>query len=137
MTSPRAVPAVAVSAGATIPLPDQAGPAWSPQARVVLLTTMLGGVRRLADLLGVAPSQPSRWATGETVPGLEMARLLVDLDHVIAHCSLVWAEPEVVRDWLTTPNAHLDGLTPAQWLRTDGSAEVVAALRAEAAGAYA
>lgn len=111
--------------------------AWQPALRVQLATELVGGIRRLADLLEVAPSQPSRWATGESTPSPTQARLLVDLDHVLAHCSLVWGAPEVIRDWLGTANVHLDGLTPIAWLRRHGSAEVVAALRAEAAGAFA
>jgi uncharacterized protein (DUF2384 family) len=63
--------------------------------------------------------------------------MLVDVDHVLAHALLVWADPAVARDWLTTPNAHLDGVRPVDWIRTYGTTEVVDALRAEAAGAYA
>ena len=40
-------------------------------------------------------------------------------------------------DWLTTPNAHLDGLIPTRWIKLHGTADVVDALRAEAAGSYA
>lgn len=63
--------------------------------------------------------------------------MLVDLDHVLAHALLVWADERVARDWLTTPNAHLDGVRPVDWIRLHGTSEVVDALRAEAAGAYA
>ncbi|MEO5680818.1 MAG: hypothetical protein ABIS47_14250 [Acidimicrobiales bacterium] len=101
------------------------------------MTEVAGGTRRAADLLDVAASQPSRWMTGESVPGPEHARMLVDLDHVLAHALLVWADASVARDWLTTANAHLDGLRPVAWLQLHGSAGVVEALRAEAAGAYA
>jgi len=63
--------------------------------------------------------------------------MLVDLDHVFAHALLVWADERVVRDWITTANAHLDGTRPVDWIRLHGTSEVVDALRAEAAGAYA
>lgn len=110
---------------------------WGPQERARFVTEVAGGTRKAAALLGVAASQPSRWVTGESVPGPGQARMLVDLDHVLAHALLVWADAGVVRDWLTTANAHLDGLCPVDWIRLHGTAEVVEALRAEAAGAYA
>ena len=105
--------------------------------RTTFVTEVAGGTRRAAELLDVAPSQPSRWASGESAPSPKQARVLVDIDHVLAHAMLVWADPGVARDWLTTPNAHLEGLRPVDWIRTYGTAEVVDALRAEAAGAFA
>jgi uncharacterized protein (DUF2384 family) len=110
---------------------------WQPESRARFVSQVAGGTRRAADLLDVAPSQPSRWARGDSVPGPVQARMLVDLDHVLAHALLVWADERVARDWLTTPNAHLDGVRPLEWIRLHGTAEVVDALRAEAAGAYA
>ncbi len=113
------------------------GTSWQPEQRTRFVAEVAGGTRRAADLLDVAASQPSRWMTGESVPGPEHARMLVDLDHVLAHALLVWDDASVARDWLTTANAHLDGLRPVAWMRLHGSAGVVDALRAEAAGAYA
>lgn len=110
---------------------------WQPKVRAKFVTEVAGGTRRAADLLDVAASQPSRWVSGESVPGPAQARMLVDIDHVLAHALLVWADPALARDWLTTPNAHLDGVRPIDWIRMHGTAEVVDALRAEAAGAYA
>lgn len=110
---------------------------WQPKLRTKFVADVAGGTRRAADLLEVAPSQPSRWMTGESVPGPAQARMLVDIDHVLAHALLVWADAGVARDWLTSPNAHLDGARPVEWIRMHGTAEVVEALRAEAAGAYA
>jgi len=111
--------------------------AWHPAIRTQLVTEAAGGTRRAADLLEVAASQPSRWAKGESVPGPAQARMLVDIDHVLAHALLVWADAGVARDWLTTANAHLGGVRPIEWIRLHGTAEVVEALRAEAAGSYA
>ena len=113
------------------------GTSWQPEQRTRFVTEVAGGTRRAADLLDVAASQPSRWMSGESVPGPEHARMLVDLDHVLAHALLVWDDASVARDWLTTANAHLDGLRPVAWMQLHGSAGVVDALRAEAAGAYA
>ena len=110
---------------------------WQPRSRAEFVTRVAGGTRRAAELLDIAPSQASRWARGESVPGPAKARMLVDLDHVLAHALLVWADEGVALDWLSTPNAHLDRLRPVDWIRRHGTAEVVNALRAEAAGAYA
>lgn len=109
---------------------------WHPRERVDFVINVLGGTRITATILDVAPSQPSRWSSGQTVPSPEQARMLIDLDHVLAHLLLVW-DAGVARGWLTTANAHLDGLTPLTWIRLHGTAEVINALRAEAAGAYA
>ena len=110
---------------------------WQPQERARFVVDVVGGTRRAADLLGVAPSQPSRWMSGASVPGPAQARMLVDLEHVLAHALLVWADAGVARDWLTTPKAQLDGARPVDWIRAHGTAEVVDALRAEAAGTFA
>lgn len=110
---------------------------WQPAQRARFVSEVAGGTRRAAALLDVAPSQPSRWMSGASVPGPVQARILVDIDHVLAHALLVWADERVARDWLTTPNAHLDGVRPVEWIRRHGTAEVVEALRAEASGAYA
>jgi hypothetical protein len=108
-----------------------------PSQRAKFVVDVVGGTRRTADLLHVAPSQPSRWVAGLSVPGPAQARMLVDLDHVLTHALLVWADDDVARDWLTSPNAHLDGARPIDWIRVHGTAEVVDALRAEAAGTFA
>lgn len=109
---------------------------WRPRQRAEFVVEQLGGPRSAARLLGVAPSQPSRWVSGEAVPSGKHARVIVDLDHIFAVALQVWSEP-VARDWMTTGNAHLDGARPIDVVRARGSAEVVDALRAEAAGAYA
>ena len=64
------------------------------------------------------------------------APLLVDLDHVVARLLLVWDE-SLVTDWLTTANSFLEGARPIDVLARRGSTEVVEAIEAEAAGAYA
>lgn len=89
----------------------------------------------MADLLAVSKSQPSRWRSGQEQPSPAKARELIDLDHVLARATLIW-EPEVAIDWLIGSNAHLDGARPIDILRVRGSAEVLGALDAAAAGAY-
>lgn len=109
---------------------------WRPQERAAFVVGNLGGVRAAALVFGVAPSQPSRWVQGEAEPGPGAARVLADLDHAFAVALQVW-DDEAARDWMTTPNGHLDGARPVDVVRLRGSGEVVDALRAEAAGAFA
>lgn len=106
------------------------------QWRTAAVISLLGSQRALADLLDVSTSQPSRWQSGEEAPSPEHSRELLDLDHVLARASLLWA-PSVVLSWLTGSNSFLDGARPIDVLRTRGSAEVIIALDAEMAGSYA
>ena len=115
--------------------PDVAA-GWSAGPRLAFLVERLGGVRPTAALLGVSPSQVSRWARGERVPEGDDARRLIDLDHVVAHASLVWGA-SVIPGWLTTSNGFLDNERPIDWIAAHGTADVIEALEAEMAGAYA
>ena len=90
---------------------------------------MVGGGRALAAMLGVSPSQTSRWASGEERPGAVAAPLLIDLEHVLARVRLVWAEPAAVT-WMTSANAHLGGARPVDVLRLRGPGPVLEALDA-------
>lgn len=110
-------------------------PAWAPDERSRRLVDVLGN-KAVAGLLGVSASQPSRWKSGAEVPGTVAAPLLVDLDHVVARLLLIW-DKSLVGDWLTTPNGFLEGARPIDVLARRGSTEVVEAIEAEAAGAYA
>ena len=110
---------------------------WEPQQRAQFVTRVIGGTRRAADVLRVDAAQTSRWTSGASIPAPDQARMLVDIEHALTHALLVWADERVARDWLGTPNAHLDGVAPIEWIRLHGTAEVVDAIRAEAAGAYA
>jgi hypothetical protein len=114
-----------------------AGVRWDPEVRAQRVNEITGSARRAAELIGVDVAQTSRWASGESVPDPERARLLLDVEYVLSFALTVWSTPEVARDWLETPNAHLDGIAPNRWIKLHGTAEVVDALRAEASGAYA
>lgn len=109
---------------------------WGPAQRTDELAAHLGGVTALARALGVSPSQPSRWKSGKESPSPDMARRLVDLDHVVARALLVW-DREVIPDWLTSPNGHLGGATPLGVLATQGPSSVLDALDAVEAGGFA
>jgi uncharacterized protein (DUF2384 family) len=109
---------------------------WAAQERTTFLLDNFGGVTKLASALDVSKSQPSRWRTGEEVPGPEAAGRLLDLDHVFAYAMQAW-DPGVVTDWLESPNGFLDGARPIDVLRQRGASDVVAAIRATISGAYA
>lgn len=105
------------------------------QRRTQWLTTLLGN-NRVAELLRVNRSQPSRWRTGTEGVAPANVRTMLDLDYVITRLHGVW-DPEVAVIWLDSPNAHLGGATPLETLRTRGTVEVIQAIDAEAEGAYA
>jgi uncharacterized protein (DUF2384 family) len=111
-------------------------PSWRSAERAQFLIDTVGGVSKLARTLGVSPSQPSRWKSGDEVPSPEIAAKLLDLDHVIALAVQSW-HPAVVMDWMTTANGFLEGAQPIDVLLQRGSAEVVDALKATLSGAYA
>lgn len=112
-----------------------AGHAVDFPGRTASAATALGGVGKIADLLDVSRSQPTRWRQGVERPSPEMARLVVDLDHVMARAQLVFT-PEVARRWLTGANSYLEGARPIDVLRRRGSSEVIDALDAAMQGAY-
>lgn len=103
--------------------------------RLARLTSVLGN-NRVADLLGVSPSQPSRWRTGAEGLAARNQRAVLDLDYVVTRLHQLWV-PDVAATWLQSPNAHLGGATPVDVLRQRGAADVVRAIDAEAEGAYA
>lgn len=103
--------------------------------RVQALPEAFSGVR-LARLIGVNASQPSRWASGKEKPGPRAATALIDLDHVYARARLVWG-PKAAASWIESPNSFLEGATPIEVLHRDGPARVLDALDAETWGASA
>lgn len=118
----------------------RSGPAkqtsWLAKERTEFLIGAYGGVTKLARTLGVSASQPSRWREGSERPGLETAKRLLDLDHVIARALLLWA-PDVAVTWLESPNAFLDHARPIDVVLSRGTGEVLDALDAALSGAYA
>lgn len=112
-----------------------------PAAAGLLLEERLGrliatfGNNRLAELLGVNPSQPSRWRRGEERISAERQRDVIDLEYVMARLLHLFPR-EQAEIWLTSHNAHLRA-RPIDILRLSGAAAVVQAIDAEEQGAYA
>lgn len=118
-----------------LPARDAAVSVIDFQGRTATAAAALGGLTKIAELLEVSKSQPTRWRQGIEQPSPEMARLIVDLDHVMARAQLVFT-PKVARQWLTGSNNYLDGARPIDVLRMRGSSEVIDALDAAMQGAY-
>jgi transcriptional regulator with XRE-family HTH domain len=112
------------------------GKAWAPVQRIAFLSDVLGGHSKLARLLEVSVSQPTRWEKGEETPSLAAAQRIIGLDAVVAELLLVW-DRSLVPDWLQNANPHLRGARPIDVLRQRGPGEVIDAVRAEASGAFA
>jgi hypothetical protein len=114
---------------------SETGPVeWLLAARLAGLIRELGN-NRLAGLLDVSASQPSRWKSGEERISAENQRRLLDLDYVIARLLQLYPR-EQAEIWLTSHNAHL-GSRPVDVLSLRGAGPVVEAIDAEAEGAYA
>lgn len=109
---------------------------WKAAERTDFLISSYGGVTKVAEALGVAKSQPSRWKSGQERPSAAVATRLLDLDHVLGRAMLVWA-PETAVTWLESVNGFLDGARPIDVLMTKGPADVIAALDATVSGAFA
>lgn len=125
-----------VSGGrATLSVSADAPEVFAPDATVHRLVAVLGN-NGLARLLGVSPSQPTRWRSGKESISPANRRRLSDLDHVLDRLLLeLW--PDQAGDWLTNPNPHLGGAVPVDVLILRGAPPVLAAIDALAAGAFA
>jgi transcriptional regulator with XRE-family HTH domain len=88
----------------------------------------------MAEVLGVHRSNITRWKHGETSP--ENDELLVMLDVVVTLLT-GFLEPETIPKWLGGINAHLGHRRPLDVLRLGHLSEVIRAIEAEKAGAFA
>ena len=91
--------------------------------------------RSIAAVLGVSSSQVSRWRQGQR-PDRENADRMAALALVV-EMLVRWVDAEIVEEWLTGANAHLDGATPAYFIQRSRIAEVVGAVEAMKAGVFA
>lgn len=95
----------------------------------------LGSDRAVASILGVSPSQVSRWRRGQT-PDLDNADKLAGLALVVEMLGR-WLEPEALPGWLMGPHAHLGNRPPAYLIGRGNIADVIGAIEAEKAGVFA
>jgi hypothetical protein len=92
------------------------------------------GNNRVAELLSVSRSQPSRWRTGKEGIGPENQRKLIDLDYVFGRLEQLYPSRQA-QIWLTSHNAYLGG-RPIDVLKLKGALPVIDAIDAEAEGAF-
>ena len=95
----------------------------------------LGSDRATANILGVSPSQVSRWRRGQT-PDIDNADRLAGLALVVEMLGR-WLEPEALPGWLMGAHAHLEGRAPAYSIGQGSIADVIGAIEAEKAGVFA
>jgi transcriptional regulator with XRE-family HTH domain len=112
---------------------DPPGP--GPRRHLDTCREALGSDRAVAEILGVSPSQVSRWRTGQ-LPDLDNADRLSGLALVVEMLAR-WLAPEVREGWLQGPNAHLADRSPAYLIRLGRVADVIGAVEAEKAGVHA
>jgi len=101
-----------------------------------MLLAAAGNGALLAELIGVRPSQVTRWKQGVQAPSAESTRAIMDFAYIVARAESVMHE-KVVPIWLDSPNQFLRGSTPRECIRLGRIAEVIGALDAEDEGAYA
>ncbi len=106
----------------------------TPEQRLAALIDALGN-NRVAELLGVSRSQPSRWRAGIEGMSPESLARLTDLDYVWERLTQVYLA-EVALVWLRSYNHHL-GARPEDVFRFRGAGPVIRAIDAEDQGAYA
>jgi hypothetical protein len=91
--------------------------------------------REVALALEVDPAQVTRWRRGQE-PSEPAWDRLVDLFAVVTKLEGYYA-PSRVRKWLEGGNAHLGDRSPLFLLRLGRAAEVIGAIQATKAGAFA
>lgn len=105
--------------------------------RADVVAKALGSRAKLANVLKVSASQPTRWIKGQEAPNSENTRAIVDLEHVVIRARLLWGDDDVVNAWLTGRNGFLDGARPIDVIATQGSGPAIDALDQATAGAFA
>ncbi|MHB8512714.1 MAG: hypothetical protein ACYDCC_11100 [Actinomycetota bacterium] len=93
------------------------------------------GNNKVADILGVSPSQPSRWRSRKEAPAPAQQRAIIELDRVLARLFEDML-PSVAMGWLESHNAMLR-TTPFSALALGRFDEVVAAIEVEEQGGFA
>ncbi len=102
-------------------------------ARLDRLVEALGN-NRVAQLVGVSKSQPSRWRSGKERIGPENRCKVLDLDYVFNRLAQVYPQRQA-EIWLESMNASL-GARPVDVLRLRGVVPVIEAIDAEEQLAY-
>lgn len=106
----------------------------SPEDKLDRLVEGFGN-NKVAELLDVSPSQPSRWRSRKEGIASENERRVIDLEYVLSRLLRLYPR-DVAQTWLLSPNAHL-GSRPIDVLKLSGALPVIEAIDAEEQGAFA
>jgi hypothetical protein len=106
----------------------------SPEDKLDRLVEGFGN-NKVAELLDVSPSQPSRWRSRKEGIASENERRVVDLEYVMSRLLRLFPR-DVAQTWLLSHNAHL-GSRPIDVLKLSGALPVIEAIDAEEQGAFA
>lgn len=103
------------------------------QAKVEALSRDLGSQRRVAELLGVSPSQVGRWLRSGDVDA-DNAEKVDALEHAMASLLRLY-ESEAAEAWLEGFNPCL-GARPIDLVRAGRTSELLRVITSERAGSY-
>jgi len=103
--------------------------------RVKALSRDFGSQRRLAAALDVSPAQIGRWIRGRGIDDLNAERVEV-LEIVMAQLLRLYT-PAAAEAWLRGVNPQLGDRRPIDVIRAGRAAELLDAISAERAGAFA
>lgn len=70
----------------------------------------------VANLLGTRPETVSRWNQGRAYPHARTERTLLEFEFIVDELSDFY-EPNEARQWIFSPQKHLDGSSPAELIR--------------------
>ena len=108
-------------------------PGYSPKAIAERLIDSLGA-DAAAPLLGVSAELLDRWALGQDAPNAAGRLQLADLDALVGHLHCAFTPAQAML-WMCSPNVEL-GSRPIDVYRTQGSAPVIGAIRADVREAF-
>jgi uncharacterized protein (DUF2384 family) len=103
--------------------------------KVQALSRDVGSQRRLAELLDVSPAQVTRWRRGHGIDDVNADR--VDLLELVMSQLLRLYSAEAAERWLVGLNPHLGDRRPIDLIRRGRTRELIDAIAAERAGAFA
>ncbi len=106
------------------------------QLKLEALTRDLGSQAAVARTLGVSPSRVSRWLRSGEQPDAEHQARLDGLEFVLSRLQRRY-RLETARKWLLGTNAFLGERRPIDLVADGRIAEVIAAIQADEADAYA
>lgn len=105
---------------------------------IVPLINFLGFRQKdLADFLHVDASTITRWKKNETEIGILRAKIILDIDEIIAKGVRIFGSETDLKEWLASPNYALGDQIPLELLKDPfGTESVDEALEAISWGAY-